>query len=145
MPSIAKKEGLSEEEAGRNARYKAFNNSYIENKCTKIAVAHNKNDNAETFLFNLFRGSGITGLSGIPPIRDSIIRPLLCLEREEIELYLSKNHISYRIDSTNLTQEYSRNKIRNKILAYGKKEINNGIIEHISNSARMLKEIENLF
>ncbi len=142
VPSIAKKEGLSEEEAGRNARYKAFNNSYIENKCTKIAVAHNKNDNAETFLFNLFRGSGITGLTGIPPVRDSIIRPLLCLEREEIELYLSKNHISYRIDSTNLTQEYSRNKIRNKILAYGKKEINNGIIEHISNSARMLKEIE---
>lgn len=140
--AIAKKEGLSEEEAGRNVRYEAFNSFYIENKCTKIAVAHNKNDNAETFLFNLFRGSGITGLTGIPPIRDSIIRPLLCLEREEIELYLNKNHISYRIDSTNLAQDYSRNKIRNKILAYGKKEINSGVIEHISNSANMLKEIE---
>lgn len=140
--SIAKKKGLSEEEAGRNVRYEAFNNFYIENKCTKIAVAHNKNDNAETFLFNLFRGSGITGLSGIPPIRDSIIRPLLCLEREEIELYLNKNHMPYRIDSTNLTQDYSRNKIRNKILAYSKKEINRAVIEHISNSASMLKEIE---
>ena len=82
--SIAKKEGLSEEEAGRNVRYQAFKDFYIKNKCTKIAVAHNKNDNAETFLFNLFRGSGITGLTGIPPVRDSIIRPLLCLEREEI-------------------------------------------------------------
>lgn len=142
VPAIAKKEGLSEEEAGRNVRYEVFNNFYIENKCTKIAVAHNKNDNAETFLFNLFRGSGITGLTGIPPVRDSIIRPLLCLEREEIELYLNKNHSPYRIDSTNLDQDYSRNKIRNKILTYGKKEINSGIIEHISNSASMLKEIE---
>lgn len=140
--SIAKKEGLSEEEAGRNVRYQAFKDFYIKNKCTKIAVAHNKNDNAETFLFNLFRGSGITGLTGIPPVRDSIIRPLLCLEREEIELYLSEKQIPYRIDSTNLTQDYSRNKIRNKILTYGKEEINNGIIEHISNSTRMLKEIE---
>lgn len=142
VPAIAKAEGLGEEEAGRNARYEAFYNCYKENNCTKIAVAHNKNDNAETFLFNLFRGSGITGLTGIPPTRDAIIRPLLCLEREEIEEYLEQDQIPYVIDYTNLTDDYSRNKIRNNILTYAKKEINNKAIEHITSSVIMLNEID---
>lgn len=143
VPSIAKEEGLSEEEAGRNVRYAAFNKVYIENHCDKIAVAHNKDDNAETFLFNLFRGSGIKGLSGIPPVRDKIIRPILCLERREIENYLAKHRIPYVIDSSNLTDDYSRNKIRNKVLSYVKEEINTGVIEHINKSANMLREIDN--
>lgn len=142
VPAIAREQGLSEEEAGRNVRYETFYKFLEEYKCDKIAVAHNKNDNAETFLFNLFRGSGIKGLSGIPPVRDRVIRPILCLERSEIEAYLDQHQISYRVDSTNLTDDYSRNKIRNKILTYAKDEINAGVIEHINKSANMLKEID---
>lgn len=142
VPSIAKDEGISEEEAGRKIRYQAFNDWSVKNKCNKIAVAHNKNDNAETILFNLFRGSGIRGLTGIPATRASIIRPLLCVEREEIEAYLDKNQIPYIIDSTNLSEDYSRNKIRNRILAYAKAELNSGVIGHITNSADMLFEID---
>ena len=142
VPGIAAKKGISEEEAGRNVRYEAFHSFLDENKCNKIAVAHNKNDNAETFLFNLFRGSGITGLAGIPPTRGPIIRPLLCVERLEIEEYTKSRRLPYIIDATNLANDYSRNKIRNKILTYAKDEINNGVIEHISRSAKMLEEIE---
>ncbi len=141
VPSIAANQGLSEEEVGRNIRYKAFNQSLLDNKCNKIAVAHNKNDNAETFLFNLFRGSGITGLSGIPPTRDAIIRPLLCIERSVIEEYLKVRDIPYLIDKTNLSNDYSRNKIRNVILKYTQEEINDQSIEHITRSASMLREI----
>ena len=75
MYQVLQKEGLSEEEVGRNARYKAFNNSYIENKCTKIAVAHNKNDNAETFYLICF-DVVVLQINRIPIVRDSIIRPL---------------------------------------------------------------------
>lgn len=142
VPYIAKSQGISEEEAGRNVRYEAFNQCYREYSCNKIAVAHNKNDKAETFLFNLFRGSGITGLSGIPPRRESIIRPLLCVERNEIEQYLNEYQIPYVVDSTNLTNDYSRNKIRNNILTYAQEEINTQTIEHISKSADMLNEID---
>lgn len=142
VPQLAKTQGISEEEAGRNVRYEAFNDCSRKNSCDKIAVAHNKNDNAETFLFNLFRGSGIKGLTGIPPTRDSIIRPLLCIERSEIEEYLQKGLIPYVTDQTNLTDDYSRNKIRNNILTYAKDEINSEVIEHISNSGAMLREID---
>src|SRR5699024_2969941 len=142
VPKIAKLEGLSEEEAGRNVRYEAFYQCYLENACNKIAVAHNKNDNAETILFHLFRGSGIKGLSGIPPKRDSIIRPLLCVEREEIERYLEKKKIPYIIDRSNLEEDYTRNKIRHKVLSYAKDEINYGAVANITNSAAMLTEIQ---
>jgi tRNA(Ile)-lysidine synthase len=143
VPKLAKIYGLSEEEAGRKVRYEAFQKIGRMNYCNKIAVAHNKNDNAETVLFHLIRGTGIKGLTGIPPIRDHIIRPLLCVEREEIEQYMKVNHLSYRTDSTNLTEDYSRNKIRHRILAYVKREINNQVVDHISNTAAHLKEIEN--
>lgn len=142
VPAIVREQGISEEEAGRNVRYEAFHDFAKEMGYNKIAVAHNKNDDAETFLFNLFRGSGITGLRGIPPTRESIIRPLLCLDRIEIEQYLEEHKVPYVIDSTNLEDDYSRNKIRNKILTYAKDEINTGVIEHITNSASMLAEID---
>jgi len=148
---IAKTENLSEEEAGRKVRYDAFFQVCKDYKCNKIAIAHNKNDVAETVLFHLFRGTGIRGLSGIQPISTrklesgeiSIIRPLLCLERKEIEEYLKERNISYQIDITNLTDAYSRNKIRNQILSYATKEINQNAIAHITQMASQLKEIEN--
>lgn len=150
VPAIAKVESLSEEEAGRNVRYQSFFRVAQEKRCNKIAIAHNKNDIAETVLFNLFRGSGIKGLSGILPVSDRIheersyriIRPLLCLEREEIELYLSNKNISYQIDKTNLGYDYSRNKIRNHILSYAKDEINSNAVSHIVRASLQLQEID---
>ena len=116
---VAKEEGISEEEAGRELRYRSFRSVLKEvgkEREGKIAVAHNKNDNAETMLLNLFRGSGLTGLQGILPVRDNIIRPLLCIERHEIEEYLRKRNIPFCNDKTNFETVYTRNKIRNKLL-----------------------------
>ena len=88
VPRLAKEQGISEEEAGRRARYECFKKALLEYSGDKVAVAHNQNDNAETVLFHLFRGSGLKGLSGIAPVRGNIIRPILCLERREVEAYL---------------------------------------------------------
>lgn len=142
VPKIASLEGLSEEEAGRKVRYEAFYDCCKKHECNKIAIAHNRNDNAETILFHLFRGSGIKGLTGIRATRENIIRPLLCISRIEIENYLEQNQISYRTDSTNLTLDYSRNKIRHHIIRFAQEEINSKVIEHIVNAAHQLKEID---
>lgn len=149
IKEMAKLKGLTEEEAGRNARYQAFLEVCKKLKCNKIAVAHNKNDNAETILFHLFRGTGIKGLIGIEPHRvisedfgDIIlIRPLLSTDRNEIEEFLMKEQVSFRTDSTNLTEDYSRNKIRNKILSYAKDEINSNAIGNINETALKLREV----
>ena len=85
--ALAAKEKCSEEEAGRRARYAAFSQVAEEINANKIAVAHNANDCSETMLFHLFRGTGVKGLSGIAPVRDNIVRPILCLERGEIEVF----------------------------------------------------------
>jgi tRNA(Ile)-lysidine synthase len=146
---IAKKDGLSEEEAGRKVRYETFFEVCREMRCNKIAIAHNRNDNAETVLFNLFRGSGIRGLSGIEPNRVfrldfgevSLIRPLLSTERYRIEEFLRLEGIPYQTDSTNLEDHYSRNKIRNRILAYATQEINQQSVNNISEAAASLREI----
>jgi tRNA(Ile)-lysidine synthase len=148
VKSMAKEQGLSEEEAGRNARYQAFVQVCKAYQCNIIAVAHNRNDNAETILFHLLRGTGMKGLTGIEPTRNlkmdgwdvSLIRPLLHIERYEIENYLHEEGISYRTDATNLTEDYSRNKIRNVILSYAVKEINSGAIGHINESASKIGE-----
>jgi tRNA(Ile)-lysidine synthase len=150
VKKVAKEEGLSEEEAGRKVRYESFLEVCAIRKCNKIAIAHNKNDNAETVLFHLFRGTGIKGLTGIEPNRVitasfgavTIIRPLLCMERKEIETYLQAEGISFLTDSTNLTEDYSRNKIRNRVLSYATKEINHGAIGNINEASAQLKEIE---
>ena len=97
----ARMEKISEEEAGRRTRYEAFEKAAKEWGATKIAVAHNSNDRSETQLFHLFRGSGIRGLASILPVRDRIIRPLLCLERWEIEKFLQQRGIVYCKDATN--------------------------------------------
>lgn len=109
---------VSTEEAGRILRYKAFattaDNMDITNY--KIAVAHNMDDNAETMMLNMIRGSGIRGITGILPRRDNIVRPLLCVTRAEIEEYLSGEGLEYCTDETNMSDDYSRNKIRHYII-----------------------------
>ncbi len=138
----AKEQHLSEEEAGRNIRYDAFEQVRAEYSCDVIAVAHNSNDCAETMLFQLVRGSGLTGLTGIPSMRDHIIRPLLCVTRAEIEAFLNDRGIPYQTDATNLEMEYTRNKIRLHVLPYIEENINSRAISHMVKSAQMLKEVE---
>ena len=148
VPEIGKREGMSEEEAGRKVRYEAFFEVCERERCNKVAIAHNRNDNAETVLFNLFRGSGIRGISGIEPIRVirqsfgevTLIRPLLGVNRVDIEDYLHREAVQYRTDSSNLSNEYSRNKIRNQILTYATKEINRQSVVNITEAAASLRE-----
>ena len=146
VPGYAKTNGLSEEEAGRTLRYKAFDEvakELISNgRSVKIAVAHNRNDSAETFIHNLCRGSGLKGLAGIPYKNGSIIRPVLCLTRKEIEMYLSEHNITHIDDSTNFTEDYTRNKIRHRVLPYLSENINDNSISHICQAADELREIE---
>ena len=102
------------EECGRRLRYESFNKVCGDN--SKIATAHNANDNAETIIFNITRGTSVKGLCGIPFVRDNIIRPLLYCSRKEIEGYCSENGLDFVTDSTNSETEYTRNKIRHLIL-----------------------------
>lgn len=142
IPKIAAERKISEEEAGRLIRYETFEKEkekYDHLGTVKIAVAHNKNDNAETVLLNLVRGSGIAGLSGIMPVRGSIIRPLLDKERYQIEEYLEEIHQNYQIDSTNLGNDYARNRIRHNILTEMEK-VNSGAIKNINSASRKIAQ-----
>ena len=142
VPQKAIDEKISEEEAGRIVRYEVFERATRLYGATKIAVAHNNNDRAETMLFHLFRGSGITGLSSIRPKRDQIIRPILCLERKEIETYLNHREIAYCLDDTNDQDVYTRNRIRHHILPYAEQEVAGGCVSHMGKTADMLLEID---
>ncbi|MBR6696738.1 MAG: tRNA lysidine(34) synthetase TilS [Lachnospiraceae bacterium] len=131
VPEFAKANHLTEEEAGRFIRYECFEQEMRLKNANKIAVAHHKNDNAETVLINLFRGSGLEGLKGMQPKNNNIIRPLLCCQRKEIEEYLSSKNISYCTDATNFLNDYTRNKIRNNIISYAQDEINSSVVDNI--------------
>lgn len=146
MNSYAEAHKLSPEEAGRQLRYAAFEET-LRQQCKpaelcKIAVAHNANDRAETMLFHLFRGTGLKGLCSIRPVRERVIRPILCLEREEIEQYLAGQKLAYCHDWTNEADEYTRNRIRHHILPYAEQEICRGAVAHMGESADILSETE---
>lgn len=146
VESYAAGQHISTEEAGRLIRYEAFERVRKELasdtvEC-KIAVAHNQNDNAETVLFHLMRGTGLKGLSGIRPMRGNIIRPLLCVSRTEIEAFLEKQQISYCIDRTNGEDTYTRNRIRHHILPYAEKEICRQAVSHIYDTSVIAAEAE---
>ena len=121
----------SEEEAGRMARYECFEKYAKEYHCEKIAVAHHQNDAAETILFRMLRGTGPQGMAGILPVNGKIIRPFLCLSREEIIDVLKNIEQDYVDDSTNTSEEYSRNYIRHRILPE-MESVNKRAAEHIS-------------
>ena len=142
VPGLARAEKCSQEDAGRRIRYEAFRQAAQAMGGAKVAVAHNSNDNAETMLFHLFRGSGLKGLCGIAPVRDGIIRPILCLERREAEAYLEEKGIAWRRDSTNEGDDYSRNRIRHHILPYAERELFCGAAEHMRRTAELLEETE---
>ncbi len=141
IQTYAKEKHLSEEEAGREFRYKCFEEVMRKKKADKIAVAHHGDDAAETFLLNLFRGTGIQGLTGIPVKRDHIIRPMLTVSRDEIESWLKEHGIIWRTDATNMQTHYVRNKIRNVILPYVTDEINTGAVRHIREASERLGRV----
>uniref|UniRef100_UPI004055A1B6 tRNA lysidine(34) synthetase TilS n=1 Tax=Agathobacter sp. TaxID=2021311 RepID=UPI004055A1B6 len=144
VPSFAKTQKVGMEEAARILRYQAFQ-KYALQKQAKIALAHHMDDNAETVLFQMLRGSSLTGLSGILPIRQdeggvTYIRPLLVADRREIEAYLERAGQEFCLDSTNLENDYSRNYLRNVAMPH-LKQVNRQAVSHISRMAASIAEV----
>lgn len=143
MEGYAREMHFSPEEAGRHLRYQCFRETAARlGGDVKIAVAHNAEDRAETMLFHMFRGSGLKGMCSIAPVREEVIRPILCLTRTEIEGYLEEQGLSYCVDSTNGEDHYARNRIRHHILPYAEKEICTAAVPHMNELADMLSEAE---
>ena len=136
----AKRRKIGTEQCGREIRY-----AFFEEKAAalgaKIATAHTASDNTETVLFHLTRGSGITGLCGIPPCRGNIIRPLIEVTRSEIEAYCLEQQLTYVTDSTNLTKDYSRNRIRWDVVPV-LKELNPSLESAVSGLSQRMRETE---
>lgn len=143
IPALSKEIGIGMEETARNARYSEFASIISgRNDINCIAVAHNSTDNAETVIFNMLRGAGTKGASGIPPVRGNIIRPLIDISKEEIVSALDEFDIPYVIDSTNAEEDYTRNFIRGKILPLFK-EITPDPEKNISRLSRNLRFDDN--
>jgi len=137
--SYSKERSLSCEEAARELRYGIFREH---TKGKKLATAHNADDNLETVILNLIRGSGLKGIAGIVPVRDNIIRPLLAVSREEIESFLRDIGQGYVTDSTNLSDDYTRNRIRHNIIPV-MKELNTSMISSsVRSIGTLMKENE---
>lgn len=139
---LAKTWNMSTEEAGRKVRYDFF--AEIANG-DKIATAHHMNDNVETVLMRMFRGTGLKGLAGIPYQRENIIRPLLDVSRKEIEQYLKENYQKYVIDGSNLLDIYTRNKIRLNIIPQIESQLNPNIVATMSASIKSFREDADYF
>lgn len=130
------------ENTARKIRYSTFNDLLRKYDFTKIAVGHNMNDQAETFLLHLFRGSGFTGLRGMLPKRRNIIRPLLRFKREEIISFAERNKIPFSYDSSNDDLRYDRNKIRHRIIPTIQQDFNPAVINKIYESAHIFQKTD---
>lgn len=150
---LVREAGLSEEEAARLLRYEALHrlaehmfvsstSGAEDRQNVKIAVAHHADDQAETILFNMLRGSGMRGLGGMRPMRDDIIRPLLCVGRDEILRYLDDLGQDYVTDSTNLLNDHTRNVIRNVVMPELKENVNKRSAEHITELGNRIYEAD---
>ena len=142
LESIAKKRKQSLEEAGRMVRREAFDSVCKKYGGNKIALAHHQNDNAETLLWNLSRGTGLDGLGGICPVNGKFIRPLLCMNRKEIEEYLAKRKQSYCIDETNAETDYTRNKLRHLVLPILEEQVNSAAVRHMNETMEQIWELQ---
>ena len=139
--NYSKEHKLSSEMAGRQVRYDFFEEIIKKEGFNKIATAHNANDQAETILFRLMRGTGLEGLTGIKVSRENkIIRPILCLSRREVETYIEQKCLKPRIDKTNFEKIYNRNKIRLDILPYMKENFNEDIIQTLNRMSVLLQK-----
>lgn len=141
VPGYAEKNHIGTEEAARILRYAFLEETAKKLGCRYIATAHNADDNAETMLFNLTRGTGGRGLCGIPRVRGSIIRPILDITRAEIDKYLEDNSIPHIEDSTNASDEYSRNLIRHRVMPV-LREINPAFSSAAARTAKLLQQDE---
>ena len=146
VPELARQKKIGTEEAGRIVRREAFEKERIrlglKEDQVRIALAHNENDLAETVIHNLCRGSGIRGLAAMQATDGRIIRPVLCLERQEIGDYLKQEKIPYILDSTNLSDDYTRNRIRHHVLPLMEKEVNARAMVHLAETARLAGQAE---
>lgn len=140
----ARENGLSIEMAARELRYNWFREIKEKKKMDYIVVAHHADDVAETVLINYCRGTGIKGLTGIKPVNDDILRPLLECSRTDILKYIEAHQLGFRTDSTNNTLDYVRNKIRHQVIPV-LKEINPSFLDTVSENCETLKETEKIF
>ncbi|QJA09730.1 tRNA lysidine(34) synthetase TilS [Romboutsia sp. CE17] len=140
VPEYCEKNGVSIEEGARQLRYEMFSEIKDKTKANKIAIGHNLNDQAETILMRIMRGTGLQGLKGIDYIRDGvIIRPILDIERKDIEEYCKHYKLNPRIDQSNLESIYTRNKIRLDLIPYMKDNFNSNVIESIVRMGNSLR------
>ena len=137
----AEREGLGIEEAARTLRYAFLERTADELGCGRIATAHNADDNAETLLLNLIRGSGLKGLGGIPPERGRIVRPLLTVTREEIDAYLRENAVPHVEDASNADERYRRNLVRRRLMPR-LRELNPAFVRSAGQTAALLRRDE---
>jgi len=137
---ISEERNLSCEMAGREIRYDFFKELIVKLKANKVALAHNANDQAETILMRIMRGTGIAGMIGIRPVRDKIyVRPILHLSRKKIENYCMINNISPRIDKSNLENIYARNKVRLELIPYIEENFNKDIVKTLNRLSDIVK------
>ena len=141
VKSYSKKNKYSLEVAGRKIRYEFFEKISKANQYDKIATAHNADDNAETVLLNLIKGTGIKGIAGIPVRRNDIIRPILSLTKKEILDYLEVNRFEYRIDESNLSNDFERNFLRNEVIPLIQKNINPSFSNSVLNTSLNLQSL----
>lgn len=147
VKDFAKKHSLSEEVAARELRYKFFRQTASTIRAQSCATAHTADDAAETLLMNLFRGTGLSGLAGIPPRRPlvkktQLIRPLLQLSKEEIIAYATERELEWYEDETNTLTTYTRNKVRHDVLPKLKEDFNPKIIESLNRTATLLRKAD---
>lgn len=139
VPAFIAKTSMSAEEAARHIRYRFFAKISSEIRATKIALGHHADDQAETILLNLLRGSGMKGLAGMKAKRGPYIRPLLGVTRAQIEQYLKKHELPSRVDSTNLEPIYTRNQIRLELIPLLKEKYNPNLANNLNQMAEILR------
>ena len=140
---FAKKNKQSTQIAARNLRYNWFQKLMEQNNFDYVLTAHHADDNLETFLINLTRGTGLEGLTGIPEINGNIVRPLLKFSREKIIAFATENNIDWREDKSNASTKYTRNKIRHQVVPI-LKEINPSLLETFANTTNHLQESQQI-
>ncbi len=139
VKKVSERKGISIEEAGREVRYSEFQKLLKKFNYNKIATAHTADDNAETVLLNLIKGTGLKGISGIPVQRGNIVRPVISITKREIVEYLRNNNVKYCLDQTNFDDVFERNFLRNQIIPLLKSRLNNQFVETLFNSSEIFR------
>ncbi len=144
VKAYAAERRMNRQEAARDLRYQTYEEVLFQVRGERIALGHTADDQLETFLLRLLRGAGPKGLSGIPPVRGNIVRPLIETERDDVEEYLDRRRIRYIVDSSNLRVDYLRNRIR-KTFIPALKKVNPSIVRTTQRTTEILREEERYF